>query len=245
MHSYSRRRTRRLLNIIMFFVVIVIGYQLINTGKDDKAETLEPAQQEEMGEDIESEEVSAPVPIEPLYHVVIDPGHGGKDGGAEGVSGRYEKDFNLQLSNKIVALLDEVDEIQVSMTRVDDTFISSVDRERAEIANQLNADLFISIHGNTYTDTSVSGTETYYYDDSSLLLANIMQRRVAKASGFRDRGVKQENYFVIKDTNMPAVLIEVGFLTNAEEEKQMWDPSVQEAIAQAIVNGIKEYLNLD
>lgn len=243
MYPYARRRRRRrILLILMFLCVIFVGYQIIYGG--DQENPLEQSQPEiEDFQDLVSEEVIAP--IEPLYHIVIDPGHGGKDGGAIGASGKLEKDFTLELSMKIYHLLADIDEVQVDMTRNDDTFISSIDRERAEFANQLGADVLISIHGNTYTDASVSGTETYYYDDSSLLFANIMQRHVVRASGFRDRGVKQEDYFVIRETAMPAVLIEVGFLTNPEEEEQMWDPKVQDNIAQAIINGIKEYLNVE
>lgn len=195
-----------------------------------------------------SDEKASPVnpmdPAEPLYKVVIDPGHGGTDPGADGASGRVEKDFNLQLSLKVKELLEKESKIQVNLTRIDDTFISSIDRERVEFANELEADLFISIHGNTYTDPSVSGTETYYYDEASLSFAEVIHHHVVKATGFRDRGVKQEDYFVVKETNMPAVLIEVGYLTHPKEEQKMWEDEFQKQVAVSIVEGIKEYLEI-
>ncbi len=178
------------------------------------------------------------------FKVVIDPGHGGKDRGATGASGNFEKEFTLQLARKVEELAKQEPRIQVYMTRTDDRFISSVDRERPKFANDLDADLFISIHGNTYEDPGVSGTETYYYHKNSLSLADIMQRQVVQASGFRDRGAKKQDYFVLKDTDMPAVLIETGYATNPQEEKAMLTEEVQSRIAASILEGIKEYLKL-
>ncbi|OZB92383.1 N-acetylmuramoyl-L-alanine amidase [Paenibacillus sp. XY044] len=178
------------------------------------------------------------------YKIVIDPGHGGKDRGATGASGSSEKDFTLQLALKVKELATQEPQIQVYLTRTDDQFISSIDRARPKFANDLGADLFISIHGNTYEDPNISGTETYYYHEDSLSLAEIMQKHMIQTSGFRDRGVKKENYFVVKETNMPGVLIETGYLTNPQEEKQMLSDEVQFRMASSILDGIKEYLEL-
>jgi N-acetylmuramoyl-L-alanine amidase len=181
-------------------------------------------------------------PPEPEWKVVIDPGHGGMDPGAEGASGRAEKDFSLQLSLQVKELLEQESNIEVNMTRSDDEFISSVEYERAEFANALGADLFVSIHGNTYSDPDVSGTETYYYDEESLPLATVLHRHVVEAAGFRDRGVKQESYFVLRETTMPAALIEVGYLTNPQDEQRMWEEDFQRQVAASIAEGIKEYI---
>lgn len=181
----------------------------------------------------------------PVYKVVIDPGHGGKDRGATGVSGKDEKDFTLQLSQKVKELAQQEPRIEVYLTRTDDRFLSSIDRTRPEFANQIGADLFISIHGNTYTDPDVSGTETYYYRKESLKLAKIMHRHVAGATGFRDRGVKKEDFFVVKDTKMPAVLLEVGYVTNPQDEAQMFTDEFQYRIAASILDGMKEYLKIN
>lgn len=223
-------------------VVILASLVYLLFFKDNNDELDEPvAVDDDMDEVVE---VFVPEPIEPKYTIVLDPGHGGKDGGAIGASGKLEKDFTLQLSLLVKALLDDEEEIAVHMTRSDDTFISSVDRERAIIANDLDADVFISIHGNTFTDPSVAGTETFYYDDESYLLANALHREVARATGFRDRGVRTESYFVLRETDMPAVLIEVGYLTNEEEELALWSDDVQKDVAAAIVTGLKRYLDI-
>ena len=178
------------------------------------------------------------------FKVVIDPGHGGKDHGATGASGGFEKDFTLQLALKVEELAKQETQIEVHLTRAEDQFISSIDRERPNFANELGADLFISIHGNTFEDPSVSGVETYYYHRNSYPLAEIIQKHMVQGSRFRDRGVKQEDYFVVKDTNMPAVLIETGYLTNPQEEQQLLTDEVQYRLAGSILDGIKEYLQI-
>lgn len=173
--------------------------------------------------------------------VVIDPGHGGRDVGAIGASGRYEKDFTLSLARRVLELLDQEAHIQAFMTRTDDRFISQRSMYRTEYACTVDADLLISIHGNTYSDPNVSGTETFYYHLRSRRLAKIMQEYVAAATGFRDRGVTRKDLFVVRDAKMPAVLIEVGYLTNPGDESQMWTDAFQSRVAVAIVEGIKEY----
>lgn len=177
------------------------------------------------------------------YKVVIDPGHGGTDVGSTGSSGKQEKDFTLSVSKKVKKLLEQEPQIEVFMTRTDDSFISQESRFRPKYANKLNADVFISIHGNTFSDPSVSGTETFYYHSNSLRLAEILQKQVVEATGFRDRGKKKGDLFVVKDTKMPAALIEVGYLTNPQDESKMWTDDFQSRVAASIVEGIKEYIS--
>ncbi|WP_163580904.1 N-acetylmuramoyl-L-alanine amidase family protein [Gracilibacillus saliphilus] len=179
---------------------------------------------------------------EEKYKVVIDPGHGGEDPGAIGASGSYEKDFTLSLAKKISILLEDEPKLEVHMTREEDVFLSAETRERPKFANELDADLYISLHANTFTDPSVSGTESFYYHKNSKRLANIIHRHVSETTGFRNRGVKKENYFVLKDTTMPAVLLEIGYITNPEEEQTMLTDDFQQSLAEAIKNGINEYL---
>lgn len=176
------------------------------------------------------------------YQVVLDAGHGGKDPGAIAYSGRYEKDFTLPLTLKIYDLLLAEPFIQPVLTRADDTFVEL--DQRAQLANDLEADLFISIHGNTYIP-SVHGTETYYYDPSSKRFADIIHRHVVDASGFRDRDVRKQEYKVLRLAQMPAVLVEIGYLSNKDQEAVMYDEAFQDKIAQAIVDAIKEYLDLE
>ncbi|MFC6457225.1 N-acetylmuramoyl-L-alanine amidase [Paenibacillus vulneris] len=175
------------------------------------------------------------------YKVVIDPGHGDHDPGAKGANGRNEKEFNLMMGLKVYNLLQKEPQIQPSMTRSDDTFIPLDDR--GKFANDLNADVFVSIHGNSYVATS-TGTETYYYKADSVEFANIMHKHLAAATGLPDRGVRQEAFRVVKITNMPAVLLEVGYLSNPGESALMFDESFQNRVAEAIVAGIKEQLNI-
>lgn len=236
------RKRRRLLLVIVALLLAFLAYSLFVKDNDNELDE-QVAVDDEINE--VDEEVFVPIPIEPMYTVFIDPGHGGRDGGAIGASGQLEKDFTLQLSLLVKALLDEEPDIAVHMTRNDDTFISSLDRERINLANELDADVFISIHGNTFSDPSVSGTETFYNEDDSYLLAMTLHREVVKATGFRDRGVRSEDYYVLRETQMPAALIEVGYLTNEEEERALWSDEVQADVAAAIVTGLKRYLGVE
>ncbi|MNP54259.1 N-acetylmuramoyl-L-alanine amidase LytC precursor [compost metagenome] len=111
------------------------------------------------------------------------------------------------------------------------------------MANDMNADALISIHGNTYPDPAVSGTESYYYSEDSFPLAHDVHEQLVKATGFRDRGVKQDNWKVLRECKVPAILLEVGFLTNPENETTLLNDDRQNEIAHAIVDGIKNYFN--
>ncbi|ETT34179.1 N-acetylmuramoyl-L-alanine amidase [Paenibacillus sp. FSL P4-0338] len=180
-----------------------------------------------------------------VYKVVVDPGHGGDDPGAVSVSGRMEKDFNLGLSEKIAANVEQDPQLEILLTRTGDAFISSQELFRPQFANNLPADLFISIHGNTYEDASASGTETFYYHEESLAWAETIHKHVIQATGLKDRGVKKGNFFVLRDTVMPSVLLELGYLTNPGDEAKMWTSGFQESVASAVVDGIREYLGLE
>lgn len=175
------------------------------------------------------------------YKIVIDAGHGGKDPGATGYSGRYEKYFTLELSLKIAARINQEPELQAFMTRTDDTFIELEDR--AAFANELNADLFISIHGNTFT-RDISGTETYYYESLSKPFSSIIHEHVLEATGLNDRGVRSEPYKVLRLAEMPAVLLELGYLSTPSDEALMLSESFQDRVAEAIVAGIKQYFSI-
>ncbi|AJY77116.1 N-acetylmuramoyl-L-alanine amidase [Paenibacillus beijingensis] len=177
-----------------------------------------------------------------IFKVVIDAGHGSQDPGATSVSGRKEKDFNLSLALKVNDLLKNEQRIAPYMTRSDDTFLELNDR--ATFANDLQADLFISLHGNALPGSPASGTETYYYSAKSKALAEIIHKKVLEAAGLPDRSVRTAGFVVVKKTTMPSVLLETGFLTNRTDEAVMFSESKQQEIAAAIVAGIKEYLQL-
>ena len=174
--------------------------------------------------------------------VVIDAGHGAHDPGTTGVTGKKEKNFNLAIALKVEKLLKQEPNIDVVMTRSDDTFLEL--KERAKIANDLKADVFISIHANSAGSSAASGSETYYQREASKALANVMHKYLVKATGLSDRGVRYGNFHVIRETKMPAVLLEVGYLSNKKDEATLFTESVQQKVAQGVVNGIKEYLGV-
>lgn len=194
--------------------------------------------------------IDQPVVIEPenppaendVFDVVIDPGHGGTDPGAKSVLNMWEKEFNLAVSLKMKTLLEKESKIKVHLTRTGDTYPSL--GERVKFAESLKADLFLSIHSNSAASASIMGAETYYYRDNSKSLAAIIHKRLIAGTGTKDRGVKKEAYKVIKETTMPAVLIEAGFLSNASDSKMLFDDASQSRIAAELAAGIKEYLNV-
>ena len=182
------------------------------------------------------------------YVVYLDPGHGGSDPGSSG-NGIIEKDLNLTIALGVRDRLQNMGVI-VKMSRDTDKFVSLQD-----IANGANAaapDVFVSIHQNSFTKDSAYGIETYYWEKGSTdnKLATSLQNNLIKNTGGYNRGVKNNQaFYVIKNTNMPASLVECGFLTNPDEASNLKDINYQNKIMDAIATGIFEYLkanvNLD
>ncbi|BBH19675.1 hypothetical protein Back11_10200 [Paenibacillus baekrokdamisoli] len=177
-----------------------------------------------------------------VFTIVLDAGHGAKDPGALSVDGRHEKQYNLEITLKVKALLDKEKRIKPYLTRSDDTFVELNDR--AKFANDMNADLFISFHANSTSNSSVSGTETYYNRDSSKAFADILHKHLVAGTGFADRKVRQAGFVVIKKTTMPAILLEAGYLSNKGDATALFSEAKQNKIAAEVVAGIKEYLKL-
>ncbi|QRG68139.1 N-acetylmuramoyl-L-alanine amidase family protein [Brevibacillus choshinensis] len=180
-----------------------------------------------------------PKPQKTGFLIVVDAGHGGKDPGTLGAAGNHEKDYNLAVANKVVALLGQYKEFQVVPVRTTDVFYEL--SERVAIANERNADLFLSIHANAFPKATAGGTETFYYNANSKTFAQIVHKHLQGATQFTDRGYKQSGYYVIKNTKMPAVLTETGFLSNPSENAKLTNPAFQDKIAQALVAAIREY----
>lgn len=176
-----------------------------------------------------------------MKKVLIDPGHGAHDPGGIGPTGKREKDFNLTMALKINALLKDNAHVKVTLTRSTDVFLEL--QERVAIANKLPADLFVSIHANAAGSTA-SGTETYYSRAGSLPAANVIHNRMVEATGFRDRGVKQAAFHVIKNTKMDAILLEVGFISHPAEEAQLFNETLQNKVAESVAQGICDYLGV-
>jgi N-acetylmuramoyl-L-alanine amidase len=208
-----------------------------------------PAQPVDPETPTEPEEPSTPEPSTPpdnsadVYDIVLDAGHGAKDPGAYSKSlNRWEKEFNLSAVLKIKAELEKDKRFRVHLTRKDDTFLELMDR--VKFAENVKADLFISVHANSYDNTSVSGVETYYERANSKAFAETMHKYVLAGMGIRDRGVKKAAFKVIKETTMPAILIEAGYLSNASDASALFNTKTQDKLAVEVSKGIKDYLKL-
>lgn len=173
--------------------------------------------------------------------VVLDAGHGGKDPGAQNKKfNANEKDLNLQVMQKLYATLQSRG-YEVYATRNEDVFLELNDI--AKIANEHNPDIFISIHHNAFAEKpSVNGIETYYHQSKdSKKLGDFIQKNMIISTNASNRGVKTQPYVVIKKTYMPAVLLELGFITNEEEVQKNMNQDYQNILATSIANGIDEY----
>jgi len=177
--------------------------------------------------------------------IVIDAGHGGKDPGAVR-AGVTEKSVVLPIANKVVAKLRALGATPIP-TRTGDVY-PSLDR-RAAIANQRSADYFLSIHANSAANKRATGVEAYYRADGrrgaiSRMLATSIVDSVVARTGANNRRARADarGLRVLRKTRMPAVLPEVGFLSNTAERRRLTDPGYQERIAQGIVDGIVSHL---
>ena len=172
--------------------------------------------------------------------VVVDPGHGGGDPGAVGIGGLHEADLVLDVARQVAALL-EKQGIQAVLTRQDDREVEL--EPRVDLADRLNADLFVSIHANAIdlSRPDVNGLETYYYDSGGALAAAI-HNSLVNATGMNDRGIRQARFYVLTETSMPAVLVEIGFVTGREDVARFNSAAARSQIAAAIVQGILRYV---
>lgn len=217
-----------------------------------------------------------------VHTVVLDPGHGGKDPGAQGPSGSREKEIVLDIAKRIKVLLEGAG-IKVVMTRSGDEFISLP--QRTEIAGRSDADLFVSIHANSNPAHTMEGMEVYYVKTrdrrdldeeqrqknerafakrlnmkysplmagivadmmytaktgESARLARTVVEKASEYAGMPNRGARTCRFFVVRNTLIPAVLVEVGFLTNRREEKKLGSPSYRQTIAEAVARSIIVY----
>ncbi len=178
------------------------------------------------------------------FLVVIDPGHGGPDPGAIGIGGIRETDVVLEVSKIVEQLLSEKG-VKVRLTRKDEVDLDL--SPRVSFANSTDADIFVSIHANASRGKrrDINGLETFYYRGwKGRLLARRIQKQILRVSpGSPDRGVKQGRYYVIKNTKMPAVLVEIGFLTGRIDARRLEKTAHRKRIAYAIAKGILEYLS--
>lgn len=173
--------------------------------------------------------------------VIVDPGHGGPDPGAIGIDGLREKDIVLPVALRVAELLEQQG-VHAILTRSQDV---DLDLEpRVQIAERADADLFVSIHANaiSLSRPDVNGTETYYYSDSGLRFGQVIHASMVQVPGVRDRGMHQARFYVLRNTSMPAVLLELGFVTGAQDAELLSDSTFREQMATAIARGILQYI---
>ena len=172
--------------------------------------------------------------------VIIDPGHGGKDSGAIGIGGVQEKNIILPIGKRIAEIL-ERNGIQVIMTRDSDYFVTLPGR--VTMAEQANASVFVSIHANSAGENrpEVSGLETYHYD-TGLTLARIVHSKILQSLNIRDRSVRRARFYVLRKNSMPAILVETGYLTGRDDVAKLRTSAYQNQMAEAIAQGILQYL---
>ncbi len=198
--------------------------------------------------------------------VVLDAGHGGKDGGAESVvPGLIEKDATLDIAQRVRALLVRAD-VRALLTREEDEFLDL--DERCRIAARWSPDVFVSIHCNAGPDSDARGIETYVlskagaastnardqspsamhrtqpgnsHDAASTILGFTLQKRLLRDTGTEDRGLRHARFAVLKDAPSAAALVECGFLSNRAEALKLNDPSYRDRLARSIAQGILDY----
>lgn len=180
--------------------------------------------------------------------VVIDPGHGGEDPGKVGINDVLEKDLNLQISQKVQALLEEVD-IQVVMTREDDKVPDAKRQDldqRVNLINDTKPTLALCIHQNSYPDAAIKGAQVFYHTITPEAedVASIIQEELRVVDPSNTRQIKEnDTYYMLKKTQVPTIIVECGFLTNPEEATKLTQEDYQDQIAHAICNGIAKWLD--
>lgn len=179
--------------------------------------------------------------------VIIDAGHGGGDPGAIGINGTLEKDINLNIALKLQKFIEENGGV-VLMTRTEDGMLAENKREDMKIRKKLrdenSSDIFVSIHLNSFPSANCSGAQTFYAnDDNSKLLAEKIQKNMVKFLDENNPRVakKLTDVYLLKNVNLPSVIVECGFLSNSNEERLLSDDEYQSKVAFSIYSGINEF----
>ncbi len=183
--------------------------------------------------------------------IVIDPGHGGSDTGAISAKNLYEKDVTLPIALYLKPLL-EARGAQVILTREDDHDVYGPHADavselqaRVDIAERAAADVFLSIHIDSFVRPNVGGVTTYYHRKTVFdeTLAEALHDHTSQVPGFDDRGTRTANFYLLVNSTMPSALVELGFLSNPKEEAELRKDSVRREFAQQIADGLEAYFN--
>lgn len=189
--------------------------------------------------------------------VVLDPGHGGYDPGTITPEGLYEKELNLHIAQKVAALL-RPSGIEVILTREEDQdFVPDGVRGKSTrkqidlnyrigLANQVQAEIFVSLHVNATVTGRNSGAETFYHSSSAegIRLAESIQQELIKIPDMNKRVAKPGDFYIINNTAMPAVIVELGYLSNSKEREKLEQTWYQDQLARAVAKGIAVYFGL-
>lgn len=180
--------------------------------------------------------------------IVIDPGHGGSNPGATQY-GMRESDNNLSVGLKLKKLLEDSG-AKVIMTRDADRAVAKEGvqlkqelQARVDLVDVYNADVFISIHTNANENPDIHGAMTFYYNDISKRLASNIQTSMIKFTEATDKGTEKENFYVLRNNKIPAVLVEMGFITNKNEAIKLNDDVYRNVLVNGIYKGIVNYFN--
>lgn len=178
---------------------------------------------------------TSPYGVGRFQTVVVDAGHGGIDRGARAVDGSTEKYYALDTAKRIQRGL-QARGYRVIMTRTGDYFVPLP--TRAQVSNRQSGAVFVSVHYNWSRRRDAAGVETYHYNQRSYPLARNIQRELDRAAPTPDRGVKRARFHVLRNNTKPAVLVELGFVSNPRELKLIKSSSYRQKLADAVVRGI-------
>lgn len=195
--------------------------------------------------------VSSPMP---KYTIVIDAGHGGRDDGCSGINGSKESEINLKIAKSLEKYLKTLG-INVILTRCDgnglydagvDNYKLSDMNNRLEIIEKSNADMVISIHQNSYKDSSQKGSQVFYQEGDEIskgFAESVKSQLILHLPNARSESIEGD-YYLLKESKLPAILVECGYLTNAEEEVLLNSEEYQNKVAYTIMCGVVRYFNV-
>ena len=182
--------------------------------------------------------------------IVVDPGHGGEDPGKVGINDVLEKDLNLQIAKKVKKLLEEAG-IKIVMTRTNDKVPDAKKEDlnqRVQLINDTKPKLALCIHQNSYPDEKIKGAQVFYHTITPEAedVASIVQEQLRTVDPTNTRQIKEnDTYFMLKNTQVPTIIVECGFLTNPDEAAKLTQEDYQDKLAQAICEGVVKWLNGD
>jgi N-acetylmuramoyl-L-alanine amidase len=214
-----------------------------NAAESQQTVSAPPTTKDKEGSDSSATNLTSVVPSQGLKGktVVLDPGHGGIDVGTTSITGTHEKDLTLATAKAVEQKLKNAG-VNVIMTRDDDTFISL--KQRSDLSNRVHADAFISFHYNWANDPTVSGLTDFYYNPSrDQSLASDVLNGVVNTTGLKNMGTRFDDLYVLRNNTQPCVLIELGFLSNKQDDAAAENTEYNNEVAQGVYSGLLNYFS--